>query len=127
MRRGLTLLETVLAATIFSVCLGCLMAFLPTGLRSIKQSEREIFAGNLAQIVLEEYRNWPLSELQEYQTEQVVYSATSDGNRYDVLLSAHPESFATDFAVHLQVEVRWRDRQQGRSLRRELSDCRVAR
>ena len=126
-RRAFTLVETLICATILSICLGMIVVFLPTGFLSLKDSERRLYAGSLAQRVLEERRNLPLEALDALGSQlQIVEEVDYDNTHYTVFLQVtrHP---TVDFARKLKVAVEWSQHQRIISISRESTECRVRR
>jgi len=127
LKRAFTLVETLLSMTILSICMGMVLVFLPTGFLSLKDSERRLFAGSLAQRVLEERRNSPLEELDALgPLVQTVESVDDDQIHYTVLLQVgrHPSA---SYARKLEVQVLWQQHGQTQKIVRRSTECRVRR
>ena len=125
--RGFTLVETLICTTILAVCLGMIVIFLPTGFLRLKDSERRLYAGSLAQRVLEERRNLPLEALDLLGSQlQIVEEVDYDQLRYTVFLqvSRHPSA---DFARKLKVVVERKQHNRIVNIARESTECRVRR
>lgn len=126
-RRGLSLVETMLASTILCICMGCILIFLPTGFISLKDSERRLYASSLAQRTLEEKRNAPLEALDALGTQPVIVEEVDyDHIHYTVTLTVrrHPSA---SFARKLQVTVDWVQHKRLVRLARESTECRIRR
>jgi len=125
--KAFTLIETLLSMTILSICMGMVLVFLPTGFLSLKDSERRLFAGSLAQRVLEERRNSPLEELDSLgPLVQTVESVDYDQIHYTVLLQVSRHPTAT-YARKLEVQVLWQQHGQTKKVVRRSTECRVRR
>lgn len=127
MRRGFSLIETMLGSTILCLCMGCILVFLPTSFLSLKDSERRIYAGNLAQQVLEQHRNFPLESLDELGSQpRIVQEVDYESIRFTVFLEVrrHPRA---NYARTLKVTVDWIQHQRLQTVAREAIECRVRR
>lgn len=117
----------MLGSTILCLCLGTILVLMPTAFMSVKDSERRVFASNLAQQILEERRNLPL-EVLDLQGSQpnIVAEVDHEEIRFTVFLEVrrHPRA---SFARNLKVTVDWMQRNRLQKMTREVTECRVRR
>lgn len=117
----------MLGSTILCLCMGCILVFLPTSFLSLKDSERRILAGNLAQQVLEQHRNLPLESLDEMGSQpRIVYELDYESVHFTVFLEVR-RHLSANYARKLKVTVDWKQHQRLQSVSREAIECRVRR
>ena len=127
MRRGFTLVEITISATLLALCIGFVLSVLPAGLFSIRNSEKRDYAGAWAQRILEEHRNTPADVLDaQAKPKNMGQEAYANATFQAFLLVKTPAP--GDLHRTLRVTVTWKDKgDQTKSIFRELIVCRSSR
>lgn len=123
--RGLSLIETMIAAAVLFLVVSILLNLLPSSLLAIKRAEQRIQAGNIAQSILEEQRGVRFDSLAAG-TPRVFDPVQVAGMSYEPVLEVEDDPEVAG-VKKLKVTVRWRQRDRDYSVVRELTLCRVPR
>lgn len=119
MRRGFSLIETILAAFIFSLITMAVFNIFPSSVMAVKRGEMELEADSIAQRILEEHRAKPFDEL-VLTGPAPLAAETLAGTKFEPFLEIDsvPGSLEESLKA-VRVEVRWSHSAKNYSLLRE--------
>ena len=128
MRRGLSLLETVVAAFLFMLVVILVLNLFPSSLLALTQAELKARAARLAQSRLNEVRLRPFESLQVQGPREELLGEEYQGARLRAFLDVRrdPDSDPDRLKV-LRVTVQWDERGRKRESVREVWVTRVRR
>ena len=121
--RGLSLIETLLAVVILLLAVIMCFSLLPSAWLAVNQGEQRIFAGTLAQSILEQQQVYAFDSL----APATLPPVEQGGATFRPVVTVQPQPGPSPRLKVVTVRVNWESRRIQRSVFRQRTMCRVPR